>query len=459
MSSATHLKVENSYRNIISLALPISISILIPQISILTNTLFLGNYKPTVNNLTTQDLLSASGIAGIYYLTLVMIGYGMVSGMLMLMSRKAGENDNLGVGKIFSNGIIMCLLLSTVLVGTSFFLAPTIFSFSIHDVNIQNACLKFINIRIWGLPFIMLCQLSNSLFLATSNSSRIIIGSIVQTIVNVCLDYFLIFGVGFFPEMGLEGTALASCFSEVFYAFTVFLIIRFQASFKFFEIHLTKHFSWIIIKETFLKASPIMVQYFLSIGAWEVFFIYVEHLGKSESAISQLLRSVFGLVGVAAWALASTCNSMVSNLIGQEKLNEVIPLIKKVATVSFLVALSLGILLLIFPEHFLRILTDDEMLIQGGIASLRIVVLATWMLSVSTIVFNGVVGIGDTKVNMYFELTAIVLYLIYCTTIIEKMKLPLPFAWGSEFVYWLSLFTMSSLYLYRWRKKQVGNLS
>jgi Na+-driven multidrug efflux pump len=346
-------------------------------------------------------------------------------------------------------------MLSSFLIGISFFLAPTVFSFSIHDVNIQKACLHFINIRIWGLPFIMLCQLSNSLFLATSNSSRIIFGSIVQTIVHISLDYLLIFGVGFFPEMGLEGTALASCFSEVFYALTVFLIIRFQTSFKFFEIHLTKHFSWVIIKENFMKASPIMVQYFLSIGAWEVFFIYVEHLGKSESAISQLLRSVFGLVGVAAWALASTCNSMVSNLIGQEKLNEVIPLIKKVATVSFLVALSLGMLLLIFPEHFLRILTDDEMLIQGGIDSLRIVVLATWMLSVSTIVFNGVVGIGDTKVNMYFELTAIIFYLIYCTIIIEKMKLPLPFAWGSEFVYWLSLFTMSSLYLYQWRKKQV----
>ena len=455
MSSAPHLQVENSYRNIIRLALPISISILIPQISILTNTLFLGNYIPTVSDLTTQDLLSASGIAGIYYLTLVMIGYGMVSGMLMLMSRKAGENDNLGVGKIFSNGILMCLMLSAVLIGISFFLAPLIFSFSIHDVAVQKACLKFINIRIWGLPFIMLCQLSNSLFLASSNSNRIIIGSIVQTVVNVLLDYVLIFGIGFFPEMGLEGTALASTFSEVFYALTVFLIIRFQADFKLFDIHFTKHFNWGIIKETFLKASPLMVQYFLSIGAWEVFFIYVEHLGKSESAISQILRSVFGLVGVAAWALASTCNSMVSNLIGQEKLNEVIPLIKKVVTVSFLVALTLGISLFIFPEQFLRLLTDDEMLIQGGITSLRIVVLATWVLSVSTIIFNGVVGIGDTKVNMYFELTAIVLYLIYCTIVIEKMKLPLPFAWGSEFVYWLSLFTMSSLYLYRWRKKQI----
>lgn len=452
MESIPHLQIENSYRNIIRLALPISISILIPQISILTNTLFLGNYIPSKSELTTQDLLSASGIAGIYYLTLVMIGYGMVSGILMLMSRKAGENDNVGVGKFFSNGIMMCLMLSAILIGISFLVAPFIFSYSIHDVDIQKACLKFINIRIWGLPFIMLCQLSNSLFLASSNSSKIIIGSSVQTIVNVLLDYLLIFGIGIFPEMGLEGTALASTFSEIFYALTVFLIIRFQNDFKLFDIYFSKHFDWAIVKETFLKASPLMVQYFLSIGAWEVFFIYVEHLGKTESAISQILRSVFGLVGVAAWALASTCNSMVSNLIGQEKQLEVIPLIKKVVIVSLSVALTLGVLLFIFPEQFLRLLTEDEMLIQGGITSLRIVVLATWMLSVSTIVFNGVVGIGDTKVNMYFELTAIVLYLIYCTIIIEKMKLPLPFAWGSEFVYWLSLFTMSSLYLIKWRK-------
>jgi Na+-driven multidrug efflux pump len=138
-------------------------------------------------------------------------------------------------------------MLSSFLIGISFFLAPTVFSFSIHDVNIQKACLHFINIRILGLPFIMLCQLSNSLFLATSNSSRIIFGSIVQTIVHISLDYLLIFGVGFFPEMGLEGTALASCFSEVFYALTVFLIIRFQTSFKFFEIH-----SWKLIVSNFL---------------------------------------------------------------------------------------------------------------------------------------------------------------------------------------------------------------
>ncbi|MBK7589093.1 MAG: hypothetical protein IPI22_12580 [Bacteroidetes bacterium] len=101
MSQTNQLQITNSYRNIIQLALPIAIAILIPQLNILTNTLFLGNYTLLNATFTTQDLLSATGIAGIYYLTLSMIGYGLSSGILMLMSRSAGSNDLGQIGKIF----------------------------------------------------------------------------------------------------------------------------------------------------------------------------------------------------------------------------------------------------------------------------------------------------------------------------------------------------------------------
>ena len=459
MKSTTDIQVENSYRNILKLAMPISIAILIPQVNMLTNTIFLGYYKPEGVIATTQDLLAASGIAGIYYLTIVMVGYGLSSGMLMLMSRKAGENDVFGLGKLFSNGVLLSLALSILLIGASYFIAPLLFNQVIHDASIREAAISFIKIRYWGLPFVMLCQLSNSLFLATSKSKVIVLGSLIQTISNILLDYLLIFGIGIFPEMGLNGTALASVLSEVFYLITVLWIIEKSSLFKQYRISYFSNPDWKLMKETLVKSSPLIMQYFLSIGAWEVFFIYVEHLGKTESAVSQILRSVFGLVGVVTWALASTCNSMVSNVIGQGKLDEVIPLIKKIIVVSFSISFLLGIAVISFPEDFLRLLTSDEMLVQKGIVSLRIVVLATWMLSVSTICFNGVLGTGNTRINMFFEFIAIIFYVVYITIVIEKLRLPLPYAWASEFVYWLSLFILSSFYLYsgRWKRslKQV----
>ncbi len=454
MKTTEEIKVKNSYRNILKLSLPISIAILIPQLNMLTNTVFLGYYRPNGVISSTQDLLAASGIAGIYYLTIVMVGYGLSSGMLMLMSRKAGESDVLGLGKLFSNGVLLSFSLSILLIGASFFVAPLLFGQVIHDASIREASISFIKIRYWGLPFVMLCQLSNSLFLATSKSKVIVYGSLVQTITNIILDYLLIFGIGIFPEMGLNGTALASVLSEVCYLITVLWIIEKSSLFRAYQITYFASPNWKLIKEILVKSSPLIMQYFLSIGAWEVFFIYVEHLGKTESAVSQILRSVFGLVGVVTWALASTCNSMVSNVIGQGKLDDVIPLIKKIIAVSFSISFILGIAVIAFPEPFLRLLTSDDMLVQKGIVSLRIVVLATWMLSISTICFNGVLGTGNTRINMFFEFIAIVFYIIYITIVIEKLRLPLPYAWASEFVYWLTLFILSAFYLNsgRWKR-------
>jgi Na+-driven multidrug efflux pump len=295
----------------------------------------------------------------------------------------------------------------------------------------------------------MLCQLSNSFYIATSQSKNIIYGSASQAISNVLFDYLFIFGIGIFPEMGLHGAALASVLSDV-----VFFIVAYALFFRTQDAGSIKNIfsnrvDFGLQKEIFYKASPLMVQYLLSIGAWEVFFIYVEHLGKSESAVSQILRSVFGIVGVATWALASTCNSMVSNLIGQHQQEQVISMIQKIVRVSFCFAFIVGLPLLLFPKYFLGLMTGDSHLVDVGYRSLQIVVLATWMLSISTIYFNGVVGTGNTRINMFFELAAIILYLIYCSYIIEYRRMPLAFAWGSEFVYWLSLFAMSTFYLHR----------
>ncbi|MCC7030902.1 MAG: MATE family efflux transporter [Chitinophagaceae bacterium] len=449
-----NLQVKNSYRNIMQLALPVAIAMVIPQLNILTNTLFLGNYVPENSLFSTQDFLAASGIAGIYYLTLSMVGYGLSAGVLMLMSRSAGSNDAGQVGKIFSNGVILSLLLSAALMLSSWYVAPYIFEHSISNESVKTAAIAFIKIRLGGLPFIVLCHMANAFFLASSSSRFIIAGSFAQTGTNILFDYLLINGACSFPEMGLNGTAVASLISEIIYMIVSFTILMQSSRFKNYCVHFFSGIDWKLIQHTFIKSLPLTVQFLLSIGAWEVFFILVEHLGKVDSASSQLLRTVFGIVGIAAWALGSTTNSMVSNLIGQQKADDVKPLIRKIVTISFSFAFVLGLLLLFFPDAFLQLLTHDQQIIHTAAMPLRIVVLATWTLSVSTVYFNAVLGTGHTKANMYFELISITLYLAYSVLVIEYLHLPLAYAWASEFVYWFSLLGMSAFFIHsgRWRK-------
>ncbi|MHB1922437.1 MAG: hypothetical protein ACYCOO_09400, partial [Chitinophagaceae bacterium] len=66
-------------------------------------------------------------------------------------------------------------------------------------------------------------------------------------------------------------------------------------------------------------------------------------------------------------------------------------------------------------------------------------------------------GTGDTRINLLVESLAAGLYLIYCYLVIFHYRMPLAFAWGSEFLYWLVILISSSLFLRskRWHSRKI----
>lgn len=441
------LTVQN--KEILRLALPISLSIAIPQVNFLTNTAFLGRLG--------ERELGVNGIAGIYYLILSMIGYGMSIGIQIQMARRAGEGNRERLTATLMNGAMLSVLVSLLLMLISMWMAPVIFGLSLNDPENITVSIDFLFIRLWGLPFLLLSQLFNSFFISIKKSRFLIYGSLAVTLTTILFDYLLIFGNFGFPEWGLKGSAVASCIGElagIVMMGSLFYVHRFYRQYP---IHNYFHFDVGLSKKSLKVAAPLIVQFLFSIGGWQVFFIYVEHLGNKELAASQILRSIFGVVSIGTWALATTCNTMVSHKIGEGKPQEVIPTIIKIAKLSLWYVIIVGCLLLLFSHSFLSLYRNDESLIALATPSLQIIVLGTLMMSVATVAFNGVVGTGNTLINLTIEVTCVFTYLIYCYIVIQRMQLPLHWAWGSEFVYWGCLLAISAGYLRtgRWKGKMI----
>ena len=439
------LAVQN--KEILKLALPISLSIAIPQLNFLTNTAFLGRLG--------ERELGVNGIAGIYYLILSMIGYGLSSGVQIQMARRAGEGNSERLTATLTNGAMLSVLVSLCLMLISMWMAPVIFGLSLNDPENITTSIDYLFVRLWGLPFLLLTQLFNSFFISIHKSRFLIYGSLAVTLTTIAFDYLLIFGNWGFPVLGLKGSAIASCLGELAGTLTMSLIFYFHKFYKPYPVLKYLQFDVALSKRSLKVAAPLIVQFLFSIGGWQIFFIYVEHLGNKELAASQILRSIFGVVSIGTWALATTCNTMVSHKIGAGKQDEVIDLIIKVGKLSFCYVLAVGCLLLLFSENFLALYRDDESLIALATPSLRVIVIATLVMSLATVAFNGVVGTGNTLINLTIEVTCVFIYLIYCYIIIQKMKLPLYWAWGSEFVYWGCLLVISTAYLRsgRWKGK------
>lgn len=455
VSTAPALQLEISYKQILKIALPISFALLVPQVNFITNNIFLGGLG--------EKELGTAGLTGVYYLIFAAIGFGLNNGLQALISRRAGENRVEEIGKLFSQGVRMAMVIAVIGIVLTWFVAPYILRLSLSDETVVEQSVSFLRIRIWGLPFLYVYQMRNALLVGTNQSKYLVIGTLAETLANVFFDYTLIYGKLGFPEIGFNGAAIASVIAEAMGMFVVFLVIHIKGISKRFSLY--KHFGYNkeVSKLIFVQSSPLIFQHAISIMAWVFFYILVERHGfhsgyaNRDLAISNTMRNLFGLFGVFTWAFAATSNTMVSNIIGQGKKERVIEVIHKIVRVSSSFAVVIAILLNVFPGVFLLIYGQDPGFVEAAIPVVRVVSVAMVLMSFSTIWLNAVTGTGNTTVNLGIEAVTIVLYCIYCFVVLEWLKLPLAVGWMSEWLYWVSMFVMSFLYLKsgRWKKKVI----
>lgn len=447
----SNLQVSISNRQILKIALPISLAIFVPQINFITNNIFLGHY--------TNDpyALAVAGITGVYYLIFAAIGFGLNNGLQALIARRAGENRPEEIGKLFNQGVLIGLTIAAAGIVITYTLTQFLFSLIIHDPNVQSKAVSFLQIRIWGLPFLYIYQLRNALLVGTNQSKYLVAGTLAETVTNIGLDYLLIFGKLGLPELGFNGAAIASVIAEFIGMFVIYLVISRKGISKVFG--LFKHFKWDKENSKLIwsMSSPLMFQHAISIISWEFFFLLVEHHGTMALKVSNVMRNIFGVFGCATWAFAATTNAMVSNVIGQGRQEEVPFLLKKIIRLSTGFALIACLMLNLFPETFLSIFRQGDEFVAEALPCLRVVSAAMILMSFSIVMLNAVTGSGNTRVTFLVELLAIIFYSLYVYLVLEFYYLPITIGWMSEWLYWISIFLPSFLYMRsgKWKNKVI----
>jgi Na+-driven multidrug efflux pump len=441
-----NLKVNTDNRQILSIALPITLAIFIPQLNLLINSIFLGHLS--------KQALGNAGITGIFYLIFAVAGHGLNSSMQSVFSSYAGQDKPDFFKVILSQGIRISLQIAVIFMLFTWIAAPYILK-SVADPISYPEEMSFLNIRILGLPFLFLFQMGNAFLISSLNSRLLIIGFVCEAAINVLFDYLLIFGKAGFPAMGFNGAALASVIAECTGMLVVFLVISLTGLRKKYNLLSSFAYNKLISDKIFKVAIPLILQFIISISTWFVFFILIENKGETAKAISNTMRNVFGLAGVFVWAFAGTSNTMVSNLIGQKRENMIIPVLIRISCWSAGLCAIMVSILNFFPEVFFNLFGQDEKFITEGVPVIRIVSLGMLFMSVSNIWLNGITGTGKTKINLMIEIIAIVLYLIYTCYFMVYHYQSLAMAWSNEFVYWTVIFILSFAFIKsnKWKSK------
>lgn len=447
--STPGLQVAISNRQIFKIALPIAASMVVPQINFITNNIFLGGID--------QQSLAVAGITGVYYLMFAVVGGGLNNGLQALIARRAGENRPEAIGELFQQGVRIALGLALAGILLTYLVAPFILKLALHNQDHVKLAVHFLYIRIWGLPFLYIYQMRNALLVGINQSRFLVIGTLAETVINIFLDYGLIYGRFGLPQIGFNGAAIASVIAEAGGLVVIFAVMKNNGIIRQLQLFQKKPFSSATNKLILQQSAPLVLQYALSIAAWEFFYILIEHHGERDLAISNAMRNIFGLFGCVSWSLAAASNAMVSNIIGQGLQHRVIELVWKIARLSVGFAVLIFVLLNLVPGTLLQVYAQGPDFIEAAIPVVRIVSGAMILQSIATVWLNSVVGTGNSKINLISETLAIIVYCLYVYIVLEKLQLSIVWGWVSEWVYWIVIFIPSFWFMMsgKWKNKRI----
>ncbi|PIS02940.1 MAG: hypothetical protein COT85_02610 [Chlamydiae bacterium CG10_big_fil_rev_8_21_14_0_10_42_34] len=428
---------EGSIRELWSISLPLMISTLASLFMIFTDRIFLAHYS--------VGALNASVNAGTLAWALI-AGIGMITAMSEVFVAQYN-----GAGQTKRLGVPVWQMIWFALFSLAFFIpmaiwgAPAFFSGDRYaDLEIPY----FRWLMFFGPSFALMMAFSG-FFIGRGKTKVMIWLAIVANLINIVLDWALIFGVkGFLPELGIQGAAIATCMGYLFEALVLgFLFLRKENRIHFGSSEYK--LNWTEMKKCCKVGIPQGVFCALEIFGWAVFYWMMTDLGEKHITISSICQSFTILLSFFYDGLSRGAAAVAGNFIGARRYD----LVKKVLRSGFalLIMFSLGTALILVADP---IDTVRLLFIQNPDASIHASLKLCMTFSFIYIFFDGLrwvfsgllVAAGDTLFLLVVGSLSVWIFLLAPVyLIVVRQNLSVEYAWGLTVLYSALFFIVYAL--------------
>lgn len=427
------------YRAIWQLSYPVMIGLLAQNVISATDTAFLGRVG--------EIELGAAALGSMYYMVLFIVGFGFSIGSQIIMSRRIGEKQFVQIGPILHNTLFFFILLSTVLVIVSITFQESILQYIIKSHDVAEATGEYTSIRMYGLLFAYASTAYRGFHISRGHTKPILWNAAVVAMVNIVLDYILVFGYMGFDPMGIKGVAIASVISEGIGTLFYMLQAAHPAIRRKYSLYKWARPDMSLLQDILKVSSFVMLQYFISVATWFGFFLAIEKTGEANLASTNIVRSIYSLIGIPIWAYFSTIITLVSTAIGARRSHQVFAIVKRVGLMAVGTSLIMNCTVWFFPGEWLRIYTNDPALRELSMESLYVITFVHSCFALAGVVFNAVSGTGRTKITLMIELVTLIAYILFLILLQPWFANRVAIAWFSEWVYAFGIGTLGWIYL------------
>lgn len=413
------------YRQLLTVGIPVLIQNLIAVGLNLADTIMVGKVS--------ANALAAVGAANQVYFVYSVILFGIFSGAAVYTVQYWGIKDLVSLRKILGIDYVMCLALTVPVVIAAFFASPALMGLFTDDPEVIALGGDYMRIACFSYLF------SGMTFVITYNSRAIIMLKVPTVInggailINVFLNYCLIYGNCGLPELGVKGAAIATLIARVIECLSMYSYVYLSKDHplgaRFSEF---MGFGKELYKSVMRTAVPVM----FNEGCWalsvSMVFAAYGKIGPAALAIVQVANTITEFLQTAYAGVSNASTVIVGQALGQGKVEHAVIYSRRIMTMAWILNVVMTLLLIFIREPIAMIYDFDAETTELLLSSMFVFAVAITPKMLTYVIICGILRAGgDTFYCMVVEAGLNLLLqvpLAYISVLVLGLPLPVAIA-------------------------------
>ncbi|MCT4638458.1 MAG: MATE family efflux transporter [Bacteroidales bacterium] len=404
-----------------------------------------------------SEAIAAVGITESIITLVYAVGIGLSLGTSAMVSRRIGEKNQEKASGTAFHGIVAGVIFSSLIAIPGIFFAKDILQLMGASSVIVNEHSSFTSIMLGGNYVILLLFVINGIFRSAGNAAIALRVLALANVINIVLDPCLIFGIGPFPELGVQGAAIATNIGRgVAVVYQLYLLVKGSGAIK---IDLSRVKLSVALMGKLVRLSIGSIgQILIMTTSWLALVRVISTFGSDALSGYTIGIRVIIFAILPCNGLSNAVATLVGQNLGASRPDRSEESVWLAVRVNAVILILISIILIAFTEPLIRIFTDNIRVIKSGVDCLRIVSYGFVVFGFGSILINSLNGAGDTKTP-----TIINIFCFWCLEIPLACFLAFYTGMNENGVFYSiiiseAVMTLIALYVFRlgkWKYKEV----
>ena len=168
--------------------------------------------------------IASVGLGNQIYMLLNMVLFGISSGGAIFIAQFWGKKEKSGIWKMEGVMFSFSMVIALIFTFASVFFPKFLIGLYSKDFHVIEIGARYLRIVAFSFPFFAMSFAFSMALRSTEHVKLPMVATMISLVLNAILNYLLIFGIGFFPSLGIVGAAIATCISRIVECFILFIV-------------------------------------------------------------------------------------------------------------------------------------------------------------------------------------------------------------------------------------------